>query len=87
VNNSEAAKIAGLGMIITPSGMSGRATKEHRPLATNFHSEHAMFKCRLSGQRAVSRLLTNTPDADVGQRLDDKDCAEGRNRRSYGNER
>ena len=51
-------------------------------MATNVYPEHAMFYFRLSGQRAVSRLQTNTPDADAGQRLVDKDYAVGWVRRS-----
>jgi transposase len=45
-----------------------------------------MFDIRLSGGRAVSRLRTNTQDADVGQRLVDKDFAVGWGRRSRNRE-
>lgn len=45
-----------------------------------------MFNFRLSGGRAVSQLQTNTPDADGGQRLVDKDFAVGWERRSHNRE-
>jgi transposase len=86
VNNSGATTIAGASIMAFPSGMSGRATREHRPSATNVKPEHAMFTCRLSGGRAVSQPQTNTPDADGGQRLVDKDFAVGWERRSHNRE-
>lgn len=87
MNNSGATADLREYMLELPSGMSGWATREHRPPATNLNPEHAMSDFRISGGRAVSRLRTNTQDADVGQRLVDKDFAAGRERRSHKSER
>jgi hypothetical protein len=49
VNNSGATNVGVNVKIEFPSGMSGRATREHHPLITNIVAEHAMITCRLIG--------------------------------------